>query len=142
MVPEGSVSYEPLFAPDTTEVVLDDGTYLYRTVRLVKVLRVTATQVVLPPAYAHQKVRRFDIFTGYEKGVGRSIGSLLPSITPATPEARERARRSVAIGELLELARNIERLVESDEFRKKNRSADELELSLASLKAAYRVLKA
>jgi hypothetical protein len=135
-------AYAPLFPRDTTEVVLEERSGFTRSTRLVKVLKVTATLVVLPPAFSHQKDRRFDIFTGYERGVGRSIGTTVPCIYPPTPAARERARASAACDELHSLAFKVGQCLQSEEFRKRNRSADELELSLASLRAAYELLTA
>lgn len=142
MVPEGSLSrpnQQPLFPPDTTEVVLYAGGLANRSVRLVTVQKVTATQVVLPAQYEHQAPQRFDAFTGYERC---QRGYHADHIVPATPEAREAARRSTATDQLGSLAFQIESFLKSEKFKKRNRSADELELSLASLKAAYEVLTA
>lgn len=128
-----------MFARDTTEVVLYTGRLANRSVRLVTVQKVTSTQVVLPAQYAHQAPQRFDAFTGYERG---QRGHHADHIVPATPEAREAARRSTAVDALGRLAFHIESFLKSEGFKKANRSADELELSLVSLKAAYEVLTA
>jgi hypothetical protein len=130
---------EPMFPPDAKVVVLYSGG-IRQTVRLAEVAKVTATQVIVrSPSLAGFADRRFDIFTGYERGA--SVGAAM-RIVPATVEARDRARYSVARDDLRSLVFKLDRFLDSEDFLAKNRSADELELSLASLKAAYEVLTA
>lgn len=129
----------PMFPPDTKEVVLYSGG-IGRTVRLAQVAKVTATQVIVrSPSLSGFTNRRFDIFTGYERGA--RVGAAM-HIVPATVEARDRARSSVARDELRSLVFKLDRFLDSEDFRAKNRLADELELSLVSLKAAFEVLTA
>ncbi len=123
------------FAPGTTEAVLHESG-IARQLRLVTVIKQTATQLVI--AGSNGGTRRFRASDGYEIG---SVGYGRAYLSPATDSARDDARRSIALRELEMTVFRIDQFIRSEEMRKMNRSADELELSLASVQAALKVLK-
>ena len=127
-----------LFPDGTTEVVHEVFAIVRLTDRLLKVIKLTKTQVV---ALVGDKEARFDRATGDERGVYHRIGHH-SKIVPATDKSRDAARRSTALEKIDSLAYEAERWAKNNTRQSQVlATTTELETAAARMAEAMSLLR-
>jgi hypothetical protein len=127
-----------LFPDGTTEVVHEVFAIVRPTDRLLKVTKLTKSQVV---ASVGGREVRFDRSTGDERGVDHRIGHH-SKIVPATDKARDAARRSTALDRIEMLAYEAERWAKNNPRQSQvTTTTTQLETAAARLSEAMGLLR-